>query len=93
MKKLMLAVWMSGLLLCGYSASTIAATLTSIAVTPVSSVINIGQTQQFTAKGTFSNGTTQDLNAGTFQATAGPMTQARPFVTAITLKNNKVLVI
>ena len=34
----------------------VAATLSSIAVTPVNSTISVGQTQQFAATGTFSGG-------------------------------------
>jgi uncharacterized protein YjdB len=41
-----------------------AATLSSIAVTPVSASIAAGKTQQFTATGTFSDGTTQVLTTG-----------------------------
>ncbi|HYN15954.1 MAG TPA: Ig-like domain-containing protein [Terriglobales bacterium] len=37
------------------------ATLTSIAVTPANPTISVGTTQQFTAKGTFSDNTTRDL--------------------------------
>ncbi|HUI46754.1 MAG TPA: Ig-like domain-containing protein [Nitrospirota bacterium] len=39
------------------------ATLTSIAVTPLTSALTNGSTQQFKATGTFSNSTTQDLTA------------------------------
>jgi hypothetical protein len=39
------------------------ATLLSIAVTPVNPSIQLGGTQQFTATGTYSNGTTQNLTA------------------------------
>ena len=39
-----------------------APTLTSIAVTPVNSTIERGVTQQFTATGTYSDGSTQDLS-------------------------------
>src|SRR5450631_2846279 len=38
-------------------------TLVSIAVTPINSRIALGMTQQFTAIGTFSDNTTQDLTA------------------------------
>jgi hypothetical protein len=37
------------------------ATLVSITVTPANSTISVGQTQQFTATGTFTDNTTQDL--------------------------------
>src|SRR5579871_3137900 len=40
---------------------TPAATLMSIAVSPSSTTAAIGTTQQFTAKGSYSDGTTQDL--------------------------------
>ena len=52
----------------GYSAiwemwaTTTAPTLVSIAVTPASTSIQVGQTQQFTATGTLSNQTTQALS-------------------------------
>jgi hypothetical protein len=36
-------------------------TLVSIAITPVNSSVSAGATQQFTATGTFSDGTTQDI--------------------------------
>jgi hypothetical protein len=39
------------------------ATLLTIAVTPVSASVPLGRTQQFTATGTFSNNTTQDLTS------------------------------
>ncbi len=48
----------------GSTASTPAssdATLTSIAVTPTNPSIAVGGTQQFTAKGTYSDGSTQDI--------------------------------
>jgi len=35
--------------------------LQSIVVTPVNPTVNVGQTQQFTATGTYSDGSTQDL--------------------------------
>lgn len=38
--------------------------LTSITVTPANSTINVGQTQQFTATGTFSDGSSRVLTAG-----------------------------
>ena len=38
--------------------------LTSIAVTPANPTINVGQTQQFTATGTFSDGTSRALIGG-----------------------------
>src|SRR5205823_5614252 len=38
-------------------------TLTGIVVTPVNPSVNIGQTQQFSATATFSDGTTQDITA------------------------------
>lgn len=40
-----------------------APTLSSIAVTPASATIPVGGTQQFTATGTYSNGTTQNLTS------------------------------
>ena len=42
----------------------LAATLTSIAVTPTNPTINVSQTKQFTATGTFSDGTSQVLTGG-----------------------------
>jgi len=43
------------------SVTAAAPTLTSIAVTPSTASIAVGQTEQFTATGTFSNGSTQNL--------------------------------
>jgi trimeric autotransporter adhesin len=67
MKKVLLPVMLvlAGLLAgCSSgSSSSSTPTLTSIAVTPASPSITVGQTQQFTATGTYSNNTTQDLTA------------------------------
>jgi len=40
-------------------------TLTSVAITPVNSSVTLGNTQQFTATGSFSDGTTQDITLTT----------------------------
>lgn len=40
-------------------------TLTSVAVTPANPTVTLGNTQQFTATGTFSDGTTQDITLTT----------------------------
>jgi uncharacterized protein YjdB len=37
------------------------ATLTSIAISPATANVNVGSTQQFTATGTFADGTTSDM--------------------------------
>ena len=42
---------------------TVGATLQSIAVTPASSTLSVGGTQQFTATSTYSDGTTRDITA------------------------------
>ena len=47
-----------------------AATLSSISVTPNNPTINVGQTQPFTATGTFSDGATLGLNTAPVVATA-----------------------
>lgn len=90
MKKL-LRIWISGLLFCGFSAAVIAATLISVAVTPASSVANIGQAQQFTATGILSDGTTRVLTSGTFSATT--TVEDRRFAAATRLTNGKILVV
>jgi uncharacterized protein YjdB len=51
------------------------ATLTSINVTPVNALIPLGTVQQFTATGTFSDSTTQDIT-GTVAWTAAPTSVA-----------------
>ncbi len=43
--------------------STVAPTLQSIAVTPANPTVSVGETRQFTATGTYSNGTTQELTS------------------------------
>jgi hypothetical protein len=48
-----------------------APTLSSIAVTPGSNTISLGATQQFTAKGTYSNSTTQDITASVTWSSSG----------------------
>jgi uncharacterized protein YjdB len=55
-----------------------AATLTSIAVTPGSASVPRGGTQQFTATGTFSDGTTQDLTATATWASNNTAVAANP---------------
>jgi trimeric autotransporter adhesin len=55
-----------------------AATLTSIAVTPGSASVPRGGTQQFTATGTFSDGTTQDLTATATWASNDTAVAANP---------------
>jgi len=52
-------------------APTQAATLSSIDVTPINPTVDIGQTQEFTATGTFSDGSTQVLGASVTAITAG----------------------
>ena len=47
----------------GVTLTVTAPTLVSIAVTPTNASIAVGGTQQFTATGTYSDGTTQDLTA------------------------------
>jgi hypothetical protein len=49
-----------------------APTLSSIAITPASATIGVGQSQTFSALGTFSDGSTQDLSStATWTTTAG----------------------
>lgn len=50
------------------------ATLTAIAITPLTPAIAIGATQQFTVSGSFSDGTTRDLTAVSAFASATPAT-------------------
>ena len=52
--------------------TTASAALSSIAVTPANPTIAKGLTQQFTATGTFSDGTTQDLTSPVTWASATP---------------------
>jgi N-acetylneuraminic acid mutarotase len=55
-----------------------APTLSSISVTPSNPTINVGQTQQFTATGTFSDGSSRDLTSGGGTwATKAPMSPGR----------------
>ena len=63
------------------------ATLTSIAVTPSNPSINVSQTQQFTATGTFSDGTERVLTSGGAWATKTPMPTAR-WSSAVGVINN-----
>ncbi len=49
------------------------ATLTSIAITPNSPSLAAGTSQQFTATGTFSDGSTQDLSSQVVWASSSPM--------------------
>src|SRR4029077_6405162 len=49
-----------------------APTLISIAVTPVNPTVVVGQAQQFTATGTFSDKSTQDLTASVVWASSNP---------------------
>ena len=46
--------------------------LVSIAVTPASSAVALGRTQQFTATGTFANGSMQDLTASAVWSSSAP---------------------
>ncbi len=56
-----------------FSATTSAATLVSIAITPsVPTSFAKGTTEQFTATGTFSDGSTQDLSSGVAWTTSNP---------------------
>ncbi|WP_374089793.1 N,N-dimethylformamidase beta subunit family domain-containing protein [Methylomicrobium lacus] len=48
-------------------------TLTSIAVTPMNSAINVGATQQFTATGTYSDSSTQNLTSLVAWTSASPL--------------------
>lgn len=59
-KKQFLSVCIGSMLLWGATAS-VAADLTSIAVTPANNIIAPGETKQYTATGTFSDSTTQVL--------------------------------
>jgi hypothetical protein len=56
----------------GTATLTVTPTLTSIAVTPANASIAVGGTQQFTATGTYSDGTTQDLTATAIWTSATP---------------------
>ena len=93
-KKQFLSVCIGSMLLWGATAS-VAADLTSIAVTPANSMIAPGATKQYTATGTFSNSTTQILT-GTFSPAAAAVAprsyQLNGQSTATTLGNGKVLI-
>jgi len=54
------------------SLSVTAATLQSIAVTPANSSMSIGTTRQFTATGTFSDTSTQDVTASVLWGSSNP---------------------
>ncbi len=49
-----------------------AATLTGLAVTPISPTLGVGTTQAFTATGTYSDGTTQDVTAAASWSSTDP---------------------
>ncbi|MDO8413436.1 MAG: kelch repeat-containing protein [Gallionellaceae bacterium] len=68
------------------------ATLTSLAVTPINHTINAGTSQQFTATGTFSDGSSRVLNSGggTWTSTAS-MSTAR-YGLAVGVMNNTLYV-
>jgi Bacterial Ig-like domain (group 2)/Abnormal spindle-like microcephaly-assoc'd, ASPM-SPD-2-Hydin len=61
----------SGTIKATASLTVKAPTLVSIAVSPATASIIKGQTQQYTAVGTYSNGTTQTLTSVTWSATTG----------------------
>ena len=63
--------------------SVTAATLTAIAVTPAAPSIAAGQTQQFTATGTYSDGTSQDLTNTAPWASATPAAATVDTVTGL----------
>ena len=76
MKKLLLLAWM-GLLFSGVNAVA-APTLLAITVTSTRPTISVGQTQQFTATGTFNDGTSRALiGGGGIWANKAPMSTAR----------------
>jgi len=56
--------------------SVTAATLQSIAVTPANSSMSIGTTRQFTATGTYSDSTTQDITASVLWGSSNPAAAA-----------------
>jgi len=58
------------------SLSVTAATLQSIAVTPANSSMSIGTTRQFTATGTFSDSSTQDITASVLWGSSNPAAAA-----------------
>jgi hypothetical protein len=63
---LCLGVLLGGLVGCGGGGSSAApaqATLTSISVSPTSATVNVGATQQFSATGNYSDGSTKDLTS------------------------------
>lgn len=62
----------SGAVSGSISLNVTAATLQSIAVTPANSSMSIGTTRQFTATGTFSDNTTQDITASVLWGSSTP---------------------
>lgn len=56
--------------------TVVAASLTSIAVSPIGPMISSGLAQQFTATGTFNNGTTQDLTTSVIWSSSNTGTAA-----------------
>src|SRR5206468_222324 len=68
------ATWLGGVFLSMSLLGQVpvrAATLTAIEVTPANPAIHVGETQQFTATGTYDDGTIQPLVPGVVSLAAG----------------------
>ena len=72
------------------TAPTPTVTLRSIALTPASASLQVGQTQQFAAKGTMSDGSTATVSV-TYSATGGNVTSAGLFTAGTTAGGFRVI--
>ncbi|MCI0529582.1 MAG: hypothetical protein L0Y56_19240 [Nitrospira sp.] len=88
-KNLFIVVAVSIILVCLLGGSATAQTLTSISIDPSNPTIVVGQTQQFIAMGTFSDGSSQIL--GPAWTGAGNMREGRSKHTATLLPDGRIL--
>jgi sulfur carrier protein ThiS len=64
----------SGSIKSNISTVTVASALTSIAITPASVILNVNGTQQYSAVGTYSNGTTANITSSVTWGSSSPAT-------------------
>ena len=78
LKLLLVLVGMGTMLACGSGGGGespgVEPTLSAIAVAPVTPILELGSTQQFTATGTYSDNRTQDLTSSVTWSTSSPVT-------------------